>query len=692
MATKAASAADPTGVPPTAHVLGGRDLCDGVRLEDTARFRDARWSLDPGRHQAHRSAVVLDFTGLPPAFREVTKELMYSVLADAPYGERLLHLDTVRTCFGNVAYFLHWVRRRKVSRLADLTEADFNAFALHIRRSGSSLATKGRKLKCARMFWTHRSKLYSDRLHLDPGLLSRWTPHNRSGGAAKPNVENATQRVPEQVMAPLLIWALRWIDDFADDVLGAYAEWKPLHANTYAYRKRSDTWFPPGSLDGAQRIVEIYRTQSRPIPAVAGKPNYLHLARETGCNPSALKASVQARKVIEAAVSELGLSSGTYLRAPIRFLLDGRPWRGEFEYAGVEEACRMLQAAAYVVIAYLSGMRDSEVKHLEVGCISRSYRTDGTVHRRRINSRAFKGEDDVRGVDASWVVTEPVERAVRVLERLRDDDRRYLFGNLPPSHHYLHPSSNPVPTSHTTNRSIAYFIDWVNAYCEQNGRTDRIPLVAGRRWPLTTSQFRRTLAWFIAREPGGVIAGAFAYRHASIQMFEGYAGTSESGFRAEVEAEMAVLRTEVAGEMVTTGQYEQLTGPAAAEATKRLDEFARHVVFDGRVITDRKRMQRVLKKHDHRLHFGEFVTCVYNRDRAMCHHTDAGDGPSLPDCLPLKCRNVALTADNRAEIAQHLAELDDLIADSHSWAPYVLSRVRERRDEVAEFLHKHGGM
>ena len=48
---------------------------------------------------------------------------------------------------------------------------------------------------------------------------------------------------------------------------------------------------------------------------------------------------------------------------------------------------------------------------------------------------------------------------------------------------------------------------------------------------LNTSQFRRTLAWFIARQLGGSIAGAIQYRHHSIQMFEGYAGTSDSGFQ-----------------------------------------------------------------------------------------------------------------------------------------------------------------
>jgi STAS domain len=44
-----------------------------------------------------------------------------------------------------------------------------------------------------------------------------------------------------------------------------------------------------------------------------------------------------------------------------------------------------------------------------------------------------------------------------------------------------------------------------------------------------TRQFRRPLAWHIARRPGGVIAGALPYRHHAIHLFEGYAGTSDSG-------------------------------------------------------------------------------------------------------------------------------------------------------------------
>ncbi len=102
---------------------------------------------------------------------------------------------------------------------------------------------------------------------------------------------------------------------------------------------------------------------------------------------------------------------------------------------------------------------------------------------------------------------------------------------------------------------------WINDYCTGNNRADGIPPVDGRPWRLTTRQFRRTLAWFIPRQPGGSIAGAIAYRHQAIGMFEGYAGTSDSGFRAEVESEQALARGEHLLAMIDRHEHTSLTGP-----------------------------------------------------------------------------------------------------------------------------------
>ncbi|MDV6271195.1 hypothetical protein [Rhodococcus globerulus] len=86
------------------------------------------------------------------------------------------------------------------------------------------------------------------------------------------------------------------------------------------------------------------------------------------------------------------------------------------------------------------------------------------------------------------------------MEQLQGDDK-YLFTVT--AGYRTQQSSGRAVVSSRTNENLGHFVDWVNQYCTENSRHDSIPLVRRQRWLLTTSQFRRTLAWFIARRPGG---------------------------------------------------------------------------------------------------------------------------------------------------------------------------------------------
>jgi hypothetical protein len=277
-------------------------------------------------------------------------------------------------------------------------------------------------------------------------------------------------------------------------------------------------------------------------------------------------------------------------------------------------------------------MRDSEVKHLRPGCLSVSRAEDGRIYRRKITSLPSKENMIPSASPATWIVGEPVERAVQVLERLHPDQDAYLFARLPGSRRDRRSHATGPKSTGATNDDLAAFISWINDFCQKHGRPDGIPLVGGQRWRLTTRQFRRSLAWFIARQPGGVIAGSIAYRHHRVQMFEGYTGVSASGFRAEVEAEEAIARGEQLGDMITSHGYHQLTGPAAGDAEARLTGFGRHVTFHGKIITDPRRLKRIMDRHDPRIYPGQYVTCVYNPDRALCHRQDGTESPCLPAC------------------------------------------------------------
>jgi len=285
-------------------------------------------------------------------------------------------------------------------------------------------------------------------------------------------------------------------------------------------------------------------------------------------------------------------------------------------------------------------------------------------------------------------VSESVERAVEVLEKLQPADAKYLFTTLVATQGWR--GSDRSMTNECTNTNFNELVDWINAYCAAPTRAYSIPLVRRQRWRLSSSQFRRTLAWFIARQYGGTIAGTIQYRHHSIQMFEGYAGTSESGFRGEVEAEQTLQRGERLLAMIENHEHHDLRGPAAHEAQTRLNNLQRSRAYTGSVVTDRRRLLRIIHREDPHIYLGHFVTCVYNPDKALCRRQLTTDGdqtmPDLASCQPLQCRNVALTSENVKALTTQLHKLDTHLAEAHVLAPYVAHRLAEQRRDLAALL------
>jgi hypothetical protein len=677
-------------IDPAALVLATRPLRAGIARAATARFRDGVWDLSPATHTRHTRRVALNFLALPAHWRPVAKELFYTMLTGRADGMATLHVGTVRSYFTAVKQFLAWLEARGVPTLAAVGWADLEAYQRHLFTQRCTGERRLLARRAVRLFWLCRSQLTADQLRVDPARLDGWPQVDRPSRG-----DNATRRIPEPVIGPLLAWALRWVADFADDILGAMDEWRVLHANTKRNRRQHRR--PPAH--GLQRrltaLLDRYRAERRHLPGLSPRHrqpksrtdqvNRAHLARELGCVDASLREGSCAQLII-AAACELGVADDTYLRSPVRGRLDGRPWLPAIRYQELPGLVRQLQTACYILTAYLSGMRDSEVKHLRRGCLTVLRDNTGRPYRRRVTSTAFKGEAAPTGTEATWVVGEPVERAIQVLERLQPPNQPMLFALPPSSRHAARRRTPTVRTSNQTNDDLAAFVAWINDYCDTHGRPDRIPPVQGQPWHLTTGQFRRTLAWFIARRPGGAIAGAIAYRHQRVQMFEGYAGTSASGFRAEVEAEQALERGERLLAMVDGHEHQRLGGPAAEEAEARLAEFGRHAGFVGTVATDPRRVKLIMRRHDPNVFPGEFVTCVFNPDRALCLRPDAdGRAPALADCKPLACRNVALTDDNLAAWQAHLAKLDQALA-AIALAPYVRHRLDQQRQEISRFL------
>ncbi|WP_189160688.1 hypothetical protein [Lentzea pudingi] len=675
-------------------VLAGRPLRPGTPLERTCRFAEDVWRLDPGVLQQHATTLVLDFTTVPARYRMQAKQLCHAMLSGPlPAGEKRQNIASVHRVFGNVRIFLQWLDsgravagrppRLDLAALTGQDLADFYRYLLGL--PGTLVRDYGRA--GVRMLWRYRSRL-SDPLLTDPGLVDSWTPRSGRG-------ENSTDRIPESVLGPLITWALRFVDQFAPDVLTAQQHQRDYHARARVGRRNGQE---NGVAAALRSFLDSHMRHARPLPGNQGHPNMQVIAVEIGCSVSVLHQRY--RDCIRQAADTVGVTDYVWTNTPIHGLLDGAPWINDIalhlpsrqhRLQSVRKLARMLHIACYIVIAFLSGMRDCEIKHLRRGSVTAVRDADGRAYRWTVTSLAFKGETDPVGALATWVVGQPAARAVGVLEQLQPTTQPLLFAPLP--HGTTASRPDRAQATGVTNHYLNDFRTWINNYCATHGRDDHIPLINGLvRTRLTTRQFRRTLAWFIARRPDGSIAGAIQYRHLSVQMFEGYAGTSDSGFRAEVEAEQALARGEHLLAMTDAHEHAGLAGPAAEEAARRLGDFAATARFSGTVLTDARRLERLMRRHDPAIYPGTFATCVFNPDKALCQQhrdTRGTTHPIVGNCQPLECANVALTADNLDALQLELDQITAELSARPGLPPLLVHRLRDRHEQITQYLDRH---
>ena len=235
------------------------------------------------------------------------------------------------------------------------------------------------------------------------------------------------------------------------------------------------------------------------------------------------------------------------------------PRTGPVSYHQSPALALRLSTACLIVVAYLSGLRPAELLHLQPGCCP-APADDGTGPvRYRLHGLKFKAARNDDGTPApdgearQWTVISPVHAAIGILEQLTDTS--HLFPLRP---HWLNgaprrprrrPEASPggrgrrrrtgqVITTKAANVRIAEFITWVNTYASEHG-LDSETIPADPDGPVTLSRFRRTIAWHIARLPGGRSPWPIQYGHLCTITSEGYSGRSRHGLPDLLDIETA---------------------------------------------------------------------------------------------------------------------------------------------------------
>lgn len=416
----------------------------------------------------------------------------------------------------------------------------------------------------------------------------------RMMGAGKSSEENETEPLPDEVIAPLISCARRYLEHYAPTIIAMQEE---MHAFWLTGRRE----FPGWSFE-------------RPM------------CPETG----------------------------------IAWMPDGK--RGAHHF--FREELGHLVAACLVIILYLSGMRPGEVSNLGHDCLKRPVDpSTGLRDRWQISGIPLKKRRKGQGgkpPEVQWIVPEIVATAVQMLQRINGLYRGAHGSEMlvlskdgmrqgKVSGRELRRASKPgYPMSVTAIGSLVnLFYARSREQVAAIARADT-SVSAAPDYRIKPSQFRRTLARFIARQPFGIIAGRLHYHHVSTAIFEGYAGSLSDTFALDVEDERIMAGIDILEEMRSDAHAGWRAGPGARRVLDQWEEVREIGLPAGVVDTSGSGsvLEGSIRKLVQSVHVGSLSYCVFNVSSALCLADAAKargeSAPAISMCSPDKCANAVI--------------------------------------------------
>lgn len=696
MTARAAQSNAPSVIADPPHdevIFRGRSVVSDVD-GPLSRYGDTTWRLRPLAQKATSRPLDINFDTVPAVHRAVAKRVTWEFINRRTPSEELerptalrglLSAGTIESCFHDLRLFLTWLDHRGIDHLADVQPEDLRAYGELVTRRNVVRGVKGRLLFTVTRAWLVAPFLPAhDRLARPTwesadddtdSLDAVLGPANWSG-------ENKTSPIHPQTMSALLVAASTMVSTLGDDILRARAERD--HIREAVLRKPE--------LGQHEKVLEYLRTareQGRAVPGVRRQGKVV-VAKEFLAGTLAV--SYEAIRTVT--LSELPVEVGAPLPSLIRGHIGGVPWCSSIDYYEVDRLAKMLMIASFIVTAYLSGMRVEECRSLERGCcLPIAGRTDTPAHF-EVRGRSFKDAIDRNGDaipggrvrEAPWLVLEPVAAAVDIAERLHDGP--YLFAA---SAFTSFRSTNTRPASAATIRTgVRDFIAWWNELAAQRGNHHEV-IPPDPEGEVTPAQFRRTLAWFIYRVPGGRIALGLQYGHLRGYTSDGYGSRVAAGLRDVFPMEEALAVADglqAAAQRLDDG--ESVSGPAAARFVHGVREYQH--TFDGKYLSTRQ-MAALRRSPELRIYDSpdRALACVYDQAKAQCHQESpgyVGDLTRTPDLTRCRegCGNIVRTDSHIELISHQIEQLTDELANPMTPEP-IRERVRlgiARRQQIVE--------
>lgn len=635
-------------------------------------YGDQSWDLAPVTARVSASERFINFANTPARHRTTIKNILMTVAAPdraavVEAGVVLRGSGTppvgVYNHFCKLVIIAKWSQARGITQFADWDQIDADHFLDDLRTGQHRPDGVGLSPSSIRGYLANLRLLRECQAVL-PDALSFFPWAGRSAAKVSgivTHTENTTPPLPWDTWAPLVCASWVIVDRFSTDIIAAVQTRAEIPkepqgpASSNAYNALLDWTEQRGLLPLHTGFGRSSRQR--------GTVNTSLLERLLGINGNILSRSYH--RYMPEAVALITKAAADPQRATLGGLHvprvtvthpDGTSstWVDELGLGETEYLESVLRGACYVLIASLTGMRNSEIQELTRDS---STTKDGLAALRSIQ---HKGNDKVSGQRRTWWAPRPVIRTVEVLAALARHD----------THLFARSSGNLG--SYIPSRDIARLIAFVNDDPRQRpgrGRglgLEHIAIPKGQA--MNATSLRRAFCVFATTHPGAELGLGIQLGHSAWRMTTGYMSDGQQhAVRLMDEERKHVLHNDTAALLK---QDSPVAGPAAHHITG----------FRAQIITNPDRADRLAATLAERLHLGLTNDCMWNPATSSC----GGDRPKLGDhiCVGVDCTNALLRPAHLGVITGAIDRIDTYL-DQQRGHPALIEQMRRDRVNLA---------
>ncbi len=591
-------------------------------VADSPRFGDDTWNLNALRRNNAEGALTINFLSLAIPHRQIVREVLMTLLnPDHPslvtlrwkppkrqikvIGERFRELRALLAEFEGLNVQVFEAQQRHLAHMLNSWVGE-----------GLSPGTIRKRVAALRLLHTLHPILTSGGISFEP-WAGRSTKQISNEQTA---LSNKTAPIPWSLWSSLIAGAWLVVDRYSGDVITADTQRRELANSPRSMKmagatERFEAWLRDGG-----RIPLHTGFHHRGFPATRGEVNLTLLARLAKISDNCVRQSHKnynatiGALVADATLTSTNLVSGG-VSIPAATTPTGELWAAEIGLGEAEYLASVLRAACYVIIAALTGMRDSEIQALERSSICER---DGIP---ALRSTQFKGIDSPAGKQRTWWAPAPAIRAALVLADL----------SLHPTFLFARKATGEF-SDYAPSRDIPRLLGFVSADPEL--RPGRGAELGHERCMLVTSfdrsgegkpvveidqrSLRQSFSVWAAQYPEAELGLGMQLGHASLRQTFGYATDRNEAAIRLIDDARGVALEERARDL--------LAGPLAGPAGAELGALAQ--------VLNAKEYEGLVKAIGERLYVGIANDCVRNDARAAC-------GPGIPQLHNHNCATTA---------------------------------------------------